>query len=178
MPSTSSLPPRAAYPLSGPKKKSRLDVGPYDEGRFEALYSDASCSLVLSAALLMKGFFPWAGRVRLSAWAREEGEVRCLVALDAGEEALVSVERFPSSEAPRILRELGAAIGIEDAHAEIRHGAGLDQHKAVCAHAIMRPAHLDGQRCRFTNRFLEAVHINIIVASAVHLGKPHRGSLL
>lgn len=104
------LPPRAAYPLSGPKKKSRLDVGPYNEGRFEALYSEASCSLALSAALLMKGFFPWAGRVRLCAWAREEGEVRCLVALDAGEEALVSVERFPSSEAPRILKGLGAAI--------------------------------------------------------------------
>lgn len=107
------LPSRAAYPLSGPKKKSRLDVGPYDEGRFEVLYSEASCALALSAALLMKGYFPWAERVRLCAWAREEGEVRCLAALDADEEALVSVGRFPSSEAPRILKELGAAIDRE-----------------------------------------------------------------
>ena len=70
-----------------------------------------------------------------------------------------------------------AAIGVEDAHAEIRAVGRLDEHQPIRARAEMGPAHHQRQPLRILHHFFKAIHIQVIVADALHFGKPHCSSL-
>ena len=98
--------------------------------------------------------------------AGHEGDLRLV-----GEAALVHVL---ADAAGGVAAHLGlAAVCVEDAHAEIRRLAGLDEHQAVGAHAEVGPAHLNGQGSGVADGFLKAVDVNIVVAGTVHFGEAH-----
>jgi hypothetical protein len=71
-----------------------------------------------------------------------------------------------------------ASVRIVHDHFRIESFCRTDDHKAIGANAEMAVADLGGQ-CWLVLwfRLVETIDIHIIVAGAVHLGKPHGDSL-
>ena len=66
-----------------------------------------------------------------------------------------------------------AAVGVDDAHADVGHLRGQRQDQTVRADAEVAVAQPRRQRLRRVHRLTKAVHYDKIIAKAVHLGKLH-----
>ena len=66
-----------------------------------------------------------------------------------------------------------AAVGIEHSHSEIRLVGGHYKHKSVGTYAEMAVADDLGNSFGVSHGLLKAVHVNIIIADALHFCKFH-----
>ena len=79
---------------------------------------------------------------------------------------------IPGHAAGGIAAHFGlGSVGIEDAHPDIGHVRGTDKDQSVSAYAAMPVRNDLGDFGRIINMLGKAVHVDIVVAAAVHLGK-------
>ena len=70
------------------------------------------------------------------------------------------------------------AVCVVHSHPEIRHIRGIDGNQAVRSDALVAVAVLEGKTAGILHGSLGTVHIDVVVAAAVHLGKFHLKLLL
>ena len=70
-----------------------------------------------------------------------------------------------------------AAVGIEDAHSKVglRHGRAVNEHQSVGADALVPVAPDLGTGVRVGNGVVHGINVDVVVATAVHLGEFYLG---
>lgn len=106
--------------------------------------------------------------IRLQAQLHDAGQRREADLTLLRQPALIEV--FPDAAAGVAAHPAFGAVGIENAHSEVRLRARrwFDQHEAVGANAGMRAAPVAGRRGRVGNRIQGRIDIDIVVPRTVH----------